>query len=71
MQVQANPAFVVELIGQFGAGANSQPWSLGPALSMPLFDAGKRAAGVKAAEARLAQQRAAYEAAVRAAVSEV
>lgn len=52
-------------------GINIQSWSFGPALSLPLFDAGKRAAGVQAAEARLAQQRAAYEAAVRAAVNEV
>lgn len=52
-------------------GINIQSWSFGPALSLPLFDAGKRAAGVQAAEARLAQQRAAYEAAVRTAVNEV
>lgn len=60
----------ISLVSVLG-GANTQPWSLGPALSMPLFDAGKRAALVQSAEARLAQQRAAYEAAVRAAINEV
>lgn len=54
-----------------GGSSDSLPWSIGPALSLPLFDAGARAAEVKAAEARLAQQRAGYVAAVRAAVREV
>ncbi|MBI1906004.1 MAG: efflux transporter outer membrane subunit [Rhodocyclales bacterium] len=52
-------------------GGDSLPWSIGPALALPLFDAGTRAAEVKAAEARLARQQAAYVAAVRAAVREV
>jgi len=59
------------VLGGASAGTDSRPWSFGPALSVPLFDAGKRVAGVQAAEARLAQQRAAYEAAVRAAINEV
>ena len=62
---------LVNIIGGTGAGMSSQPWSIIPAMSVPLFDADKRAAGVKIAEARLAQQRAAYEAAVRSAVNEV
>jgi len=62
---------LASVLGGVGAGADSHSWSFGPALSVPLFDAGKRAAGVQAAEARLAQQRAAYATAVRTAVNEV
>ena len=54
-----------------GASSTSLPWSIGPALSLPIFNGGARAAEVKAAEARRVQQQAAYEAAVRAAVREV
>lgn len=49
----------------------SQPWSFGPSLTLPLFDAGQRRAEVVAAEARLAQQRANFEGAVRQAAAEV
>ncbi|TVT44530.1 MAG: efflux transporter outer membrane subunit [Denitromonas halophila] len=54
-----------------GASTETLPWSIGPALSLPIFNGGARAAEVKAAEARLAQQQAAYTAAVRTAVREV
>jgi hypothetical protein len=57
-----------------GAGAESDmtTWSLGPlALSVPVFDAGQRAANVQAAEAQYAQSVVAYRAKVRAAVREV
>jgi outer membrane protein TolC len=46
-------------------------WSIGPALSLPLFDAGRRAATVDAAQARYAEARARYEQRVRTAVREV
>jgi hypothetical protein len=47
-------------------------WSFGPlAVSVPLFDAGQRAANVKAAEAQYAQSVVTYRAKVRAAVREV
>ena len=35
-----------------GASSTSLPWSIGPALSLPIFNGGARAAEVKAAEAR-------------------
>lgn len=55
-----------------GASAvTSQPWSFGPSITLPLFDAGQRRAEVVAAEARLAQQRASFEGAVRQAAAEV
>ena len=54
-----------------GAAATSLPWSIGPALSLPIFNGGALTAEVKGAEARLMQQQAAYESAVRAAVREV
>lgn len=55
-------------------GGNSQSgslWSFGPALDLPIFDAGRRAAGVDAARARYAEALAAYKAKTRQAVREV
>lgn len=47
------------------------PWSFGPALSLPVFDAGNRIAGWRAAKARADGAGAAYRDTVRAAVREV
>ncbi len=46
-------------------------WSFGPALSLPLFDAGRGKAGVDAAQARYDEQLAAYRQLVRSAVREI
>jgi NodT family efflux transporter outer membrane factor (OMF) lipoprotein len=46
-------------------------WSIGPAVSLPLFDAGRRAAALDAAQARYAEARARYEQRARVAVREV
>ncbi len=55
-----------------GADTDMSTWSFGPlALSLPLFDAGQRAANVDAAQANYAQSVVAYRAKVRAAVREV
>ena len=55
-----------------GADTDMSTWSFGPlALSLPLFDAGLRAANVDAVQANYAQSVVAYRAKVRAAVREV
>lgn len=55
-----------------GDSSDAQTWSIGPlALSLPVFDAGRRAAGVEAAQARYEQAAAQYRARVRLAVREV
>jgi outer membrane protein, multidrug efflux system len=46
-------------------------WSVGPAVSLPIFDAGRRAAAVDAADARYVEARARYEQRARVAVREV
>ena len=46
-------------------------WSLGPSLTLPLFDGGRRAAGVETARAQYAAAASAYRARVRNAVREV
>ncbi|MEW6704619.1 MAG: efflux transporter outer membrane subunit [Pseudomonadota bacterium] len=46
-------------------------WSIGPQVDIPLFDAGRRRAGLDAAKARFDEARAAYEQRVRQAVREV
>ena len=46
-------------------------WSFGPALSLPLFDGGKRKAAVASAEASYQEALASYQDAVRSAVKEV
>jgi len=53
-----------------GAGTLA-PWSFGPTLSLPIFDAGKREAAVDAAVATYRDARAAYEKGVRNAVGDV
>ena len=55
-----------------GVGSSLDTWSIGPlALSLPLFDAGRRAANVDAAVARYEEAAALYRARVRQAVREV
>ena len=55
-----------------GASADLSTWSIGPlALSLPLFDGGRRAADVQAAQARYDEAAALYRARVRQAVREV
>lgn len=58
-------------VGFAGATTRGTNWSIGPALSLPLFDGGRRAANVDAASARYEQARAAYTQRVRDAVREV
>jgi outer membrane protein, multidrug efflux system len=55
-----------------GADTDAQTWAIGPlALSLPIFDAGRRAADVDAAQARYEEAAALYRARVRQAVREV
>jgi multidrug efflux system outer membrane protein len=55
-----------------GVSTNFNTWSIGPlALSLPLFDGGRRAANVDAAQARYEEAAAVYRARVRQAVREV
>ncbi len=49
----------------------AETWSIGPTLSLPLFDAGKRAANVDAATAQYEASVAKFRAAVRTAVKEI
>ena len=49
----------------------AETWSIGPTLSLPLFDAGKRAANVESAKAQYVSYVAQYRATVRTAVKEV
>jgi NodT family efflux transporter outer membrane factor (OMF) lipoprotein len=54
-----------------GKSNEASSWAFGPALSVPLFDAGKRKAAVSSAEARYDEALANYRQAVRTAVKEV
>lgn len=54
-----------------GSEASGRIWSFGPALDLPLFDAGRRAAQAEAARARYDEALAAYKGVVRKAVREV
>src|SRR6185369_7989650 len=55
-----------------GVSTDLQTWSIGPvALTLPLFDGGRRAANVDAAQARYQEAAAQYAARVRQAVREV
>jgi multidrug efflux system outer membrane protein len=51
--------------------ALAQTWSLGPTLSLPLFDAGKRAANVESAQAQYEAAASNYRSKARTAVKEV
>lgn len=56
----------------FGSGrSEGTTWSFGPSLSLPIFDAGQRAAAVDAARGRYAEAEASYRATARTAVREV
>lgn len=55
-----------------GQSVNLSTWSIGPlAVTLPLFDGGRRAANVQATQARYEEAAALYRAKVRQAVSEV
>jgi outer membrane protein, multidrug efflux system len=54
-----------------GVGSDGPTWGFGPALSVPLFDAGQRTAERDAARARYDESRAALDARLRTAVAEV
>jgi outer membrane protein TolC len=55
-----------------GGGSSAQTWSIGPiAVSLPLFDGGRRAANAQAARGRYEEAVALYRARVRLAVREV
>jgi len=54
-----------------GGTVSGSNWSIGPALSLPLFDAHRRAAAVDVAMARYLESRARYEQRAREAVREV
>lgn len=54
-----------------GTETRGQTWNYGPFLSLPIFDAGRRAANVDAARARADEAAAAYKARVLRAVREV
>lgn len=54
-----------------GASSDGSTWGFGPALSLPLFDAGQRAANRNAAVARYDEARAALDGRLRTAVGEV
>jgi len=54
-----------------GTAIGLQTWSIGPSLSLPLFDAGKRAANTRAARAQYEATAVKFRATVRTAVREV
>lgn len=54
-----------------GATSDGATWGFGPSITMPLFDAGRRAANVVLASARYAEALAAYKATATRAVREV
>jgi len=59
---------------QFSSGgveSNGRTWRFGPAITLPIFDAGRRAANVDAARARYDEQLAAYKGKTLRAVREV
>ncbi|MDP5238405.1 efflux transporter outer membrane subunit [Uliginosibacterium sp. 31-16] len=64
-------------LGYSTSGSNSAgylsfgSWSFGPTISLPVFDAGRRAAAVKAAESRYDETLATYKAKARDAIQEI
>lgn len=54
-----------------GQAVTTRTWSIGPTLTLPLFDAGRRAANVDAARAEYTARASAFDATVRRAVREV
>lgn len=59
------PQLTLGLMGGFERGTSDPAWSLGLQLLQPLFDFGRIASRIEGADARLAQSRLAYEAALR------
>ncbi|MBF0295389.1 MAG: efflux transporter outer membrane subunit [Magnetococcales bacterium] len=78
-EAEANRWPRFSLLGSVGSSSSAmgsvtlrnQPWSFGPALQLPVFDAGVRAANVRAAEAKRRIALANYRQAVTNAVREV
>ncbi|MFC5496725.1 efflux transporter outer membrane subunit [Caenimonas terrae] len=67
-----NGSIAAGLVRIGGATQDAQTWSIGPlAVSLPLFDGGRRAANVEAAKARYQEAVALYTGRVRQAVREV
>lgn len=65
-------AIAVGAVRAGGSTSDARTWSIGPlALTLPLFDAGRRAAGADAAQARYEEAVALYRARLRQAASEV
>lgn len=58
-------------LGYIGLPESGKSWSLGPAISLPLFDGGRRAANRDLAEARYAEARAQLDERIARAVREV
>jgi outer membrane protein, multidrug efflux system len=58
-------------IGYGGGDISGRAWSYGPAINLPIFDAGRRAANVEAANARYAESLASYKGRTARAVREV
>lgn len=59
------------LSGSITAVSGLQQWSIGPSLSLPIFDGGQRRANVRSARASYAYQLAAYRKVVRGAILDV
>lgn len=71
-QLALNGQISAGLVHAMGTTSRAKTWAIGPvALSMPLFDGGRRAADVDAAVARYEEAVALYTARVRQAVAEV
>jgi len=70
-RLSLNGSISFGVVNVAGKSTEATSWSFGPALTVPLFDAGKRRADVRGAQARYAQALANYKLAVRSAVKEV
>ena len=71
-RLSLNGSIAAGIVHFGGAGSDAQTWSIGPlALTVPLFDGGRRAANVDAATARYDEAVARYSGRVRQAVREV
>lgn len=67
-----NGSIAAGLVRVGGVTSDAQTWSIGPvAVTLPLFDGGRRAANVEAAQARYEEAVAQYRASARQAVREV
>lgn len=66
-----NGALGYEVNGGSGGAVSFGSWSFGPSLSLPIFDAGRRAAEVKIATSRYDEALATYKSKARRAIQEV